>query len=42
MAELLDYLEEAVRAEASDLFIIAGGSVSMKVDGRIRHLDSPG
>lgn len=41
MAELLDYLEEAVRAEASDLFIIAGGSVSMKVDGRIRHLDSP-
>ena len=35
MRELLDYLEQAVQNRASDLFIVAGGPVSEKRDGRI-------
>ncbi|WP_295586486.1 type IV pilus twitching motility protein PilT [uncultured Oscillibacter sp.] len=35
MRELLDYLEQAVQDRASDLFIVAGGPVSEKRDGRI-------
>ena len=35
MAELLDYLQRAVTDGASDLFLIAGGCVSEKVEGRI-------
>ena len=35
MAELLDYLQRAVADGASDLFLIAGGCVSEKVEGRI-------
>ncbi len=35
MASIKDYLEQAVAAGASDLFIVAGGPVSMKRD---RHL----
>lgn len=35
---LLGYLEKAVQDGASDLFLIAGGPVSYKVDGIIRHL----
>lgn len=40
MAELIDYLKQAVVNDASDLFIIAGGVVSIKQDGRIRPLES--
>lgn len=39
MAELRKYLENAVSNQASDIFIIAGGSVSEKVEGRIRSVD---
>ena len=35
MAELLDYLQRAVADGASDLFLIAGGCVSEKVEDRI-------
>jgi twitching motility protein PilT len=35
MAELLDYLKRAVEDQASDLFIVAGGPVSEKVE---RHI----
>ena len=35
MAELLDYLRQAVRDQASDLFIIAGGPVSEKREGHL-------
>ena len=35
MRELLDILEQAVQDRASDLFIVAGGPVSEKRDGRI-------
>ena len=38
MAELLDYLTRAVEDQASDLFIVAGGRVSEKVDGHIRAI----
>ena len=33
--ELLDYLKQAVKEEASDLFIVAGGPVAIKKDKRI-------
>ena len=33
--ELLDYLKYAVEAEASDLFIVAGGPVCVKLDKRM-------
>lgn len=36
MADLLNYLEQAVKDGASDIFIVAGGPVSEKVDGCIR------
>ncbi len=39
MAELIDYLEKAVREGASDLFIVAGGPVSCKVEGHIRAME---
>ena len=39
MAELLEYLNRAVKDGASDLFIVAGGPVSEKTDGRLRPLD---
>ena len=35
MAELLDYLKQAVETQASDLFIVAGGPVSVKRDGHL-------
>ena len=38
MRELLDYLEQAVAEQASDLFIVAGGPVSEKVDGHLRPI----
>lgn len=34
--EIIEYLKQAVEIRASDVFIIAGGPISMKVDGRIR------
>lgn len=38
MAELRDYLKHAVEDHASDIFIVAGGPVSAKVEGRLRPL----
>lgn len=38
MATLLHYLEKAVQDQASDLFIVAGGPVSAKLDGHIRPI----
>ena len=38
MATLLRYLEQAVQDQASDLFIVAGGPVSEKLDGHIRPM----
>lgn len=38
MAELRDYLQHAVEDHASDIFIVAGGPVSAKVEGRLRPL----
>jgi twitching motility protein PilT len=38
MAQLLDFLQQAVAQGASDLFIVAGGPVSMKLDGQIRPM----
>ena len=39
MAELMENLKRAVADQASDLFIVAGGPVSEKLDGRIRPID---
>ena len=39
MAELMEYLRTAVEAEASDIFLVAGGPVSQKVEGRILPMD---
>ena len=36
MLDLIQYLEHAVSAGASDLFFVAGGPVSVKLEGRIR------
>lgn len=36
--EIESYLEQAVAAHASDLFIIAGGTVSMKLDGHLQSI----
>ncbi|MGE4277467.1 MAG: type IV pilus twitching motility protein PilT [Lawsonibacter sp.] len=36
MSELMDYLTQAVAGQASDLFIVAGGPISLKTDGRIQ------
>ena len=38
MADLMEYLKRAVADQASDLFFVAGGSVSMKLDGRIQPI----
>ena len=38
MRELLDYLEQAVAEQASDLFIVAGGPVCEKVEGHLRPI----
>ncbi len=38
MADLRGYLEQAVREGASDLFIVAGGPVSCKQNGKLVHL----
>ncbi len=38
MAELMEYLKRAVADQASDLFLVAGGPVSMKLDGRIQPI----
>lgn len=38
MPELLDYLDRAVKDNASDLFIVAGGAVSEKVKGTMLPL----
>ncbi|MBQ8390899.1 MAG: PilT/PilU family type 4a pilus ATPase [Oscillibacter sp.] len=35
MAELMEYLQRAVADQASDLFLVAGGPVSEKLEGRI-------
>ncbi|MBQ6875926.1 MAG: Flp pilus assembly complex ATPase component TadA, partial [Lachnospiraceae bacterium] len=39
MATLLQYLEQAVIDQASDIFLVAGGPVSEKLDGHIRPLE---
>ena len=38
MADLLKFLEQAVNDQASDLFLVAGGPVSEKLEGRIRPI----
>lgn len=38
MTNLMHYLKQAVEDRASDLFIVAGGMVSEKLDGRIRPI----
>lgn len=40
MADLQKYLEQAVVDQASDIFIIAGGPVSEKLEGHIRPIGS--
>ena len=40
MNELKNYLQQAVQSGASDLFLVAGGPVSLKLDGRLRPLGS--
>ena len=38
MAELMEYLKQAVAHQASDLFIVAGGPVSEKLEGHIQPI----
>lgn len=38
MAGLMDYLTRAVQERASDLFIVPGAPVSVKMDGRLVHI----
>lgn len=38
MADLRKYLEQAVTDQASDIFIVAGGPISEKLDGHIHQL----
>ena len=38
MAELMEYLQQAVAHQASDLFVVAGGPVSEKLEGRIQPI----
>ncbi len=40
MTDLRKYLEQAVNDQASDIFIVAGGPISEKLDGHIQPLDS--
>ena len=39
MSELMTYLERAVSDQASDIFLVAGGPVSLKLEGRICPID---
>jgi len=39
MASILPYLERATREGASDIFIVAGGKVSYKINGKIQAMD---
>jgi len=39
MAELMEYLKRAVQEEASDIFLVAGGPVSQKLEGQILPMD---
>ncbi len=39
MTELLTYLQQAVDRHASDLFLVAGGPASIKVDRQLIHLE---
>ncbi|MBQ7084353.1 MAG: PilT/PilU family type 4a pilus ATPase [Anaerotignum sp.] len=39
MAGLMEYLQQAVAHEASDLFLVAGGAACEKVEGHIRPMD---
>lgn len=39
MAELMDYLQRVVADGASDLFLVAGGPVSEKLDKRVKPID---
>ncbi|MBQ5886308.1 MAG: Flp pilus assembly complex ATPase component TadA [Clostridia bacterium] len=36
--EIVEYLEEAVQKHASDLFIVAGGTVSIKLEGHLQSI----
>ena len=38
MAALMEYLQQAVADEASDLFLVAGGPANEKIEGRIRPM----
>lgn len=38
MNELKTYLQQAAQSEASDLFLVAGGPVSLKLEGRLRPI----
>lgn len=40
MMALMDYLTQAVQKGASDLFIVSGGTVSVKLDGQLVWLES--
>ena len=39
MSELMTYLNRAVTDQASDIFLVAGGPVSLKLEGRICPID---
>ena len=39
MEDLKTYLQQAVQLRASDLFLVAGGPTSVKLEGRLRALD---
>ena len=41
MIQWMDYLKEAVQAQASDVFFVAGGPVCRKQDGRLLRMESP-
>ena len=38
MSNLMNYLEQAVSRQASDIFFVAGGTVSIKVEGRLHSI----
>lgn len=40
MSQLQAYLQQAVARQASDLFVIAGGPISLKVEGHICHIEA--
>ncbi len=39
MAEMIDYLRKAVEDGASDIFVVAGGAVSYRLNGRLLPMD---